>query len=165
MSVTGEMHEKGYALIPGFLSDELREALKTNYDDKGSYRKTVVMERHRFGKGEYKYFDYPLPEPVQLIRSLVYPHLVPIANKWMEVLGTAITFPETHQQLLDRCHHNNQLKATPLILKYGPGGYNTLHQYLYGDVYFPIQAVLFLSEAGQEFTGGNFVLTEQVPRA
>ena len=159
-----EMHGKGFAIIPKLLDEAQCEALKENYNHPGSYRKTVVMERYRFGLGEYKYFDYPLPALIQTIRETVYPYLAPIANAWMEALHMDTSFPLQHEELLRNCHQNHQNKATVLILKYGQGGFNTLHQDLYGEVYFPIQCVLFLNEPGQDFTGGEFVLTQQTPR-
>lgn len=163
--VASEMHEKGFALVPKFLTAEQCDELINGYDNQGAYRKTVVMERHRFGLGEYKYFNYPLPELIQQIRTTVYTHLAPIANAWFKVLKIDQQFPAHHAELLEHCHKKDQRKATVLILKYGKGGYNTLHQDLYGDVYFPVQTVLFLSDPGRDFTGGEFVLTEQIPRA
>ncbi|PCJ82514.1 MAG: prolyl 4-hydroxylase subunit alpha [Bacteroidetes bacterium] len=164
-SIATSLNEKGYAIIPKLVSDEQCTELIENYRVENLYRKTVVMERYRFGLGEYKYFDYPLPEIIQLIRESSYPKLVPIANLWMKVLKIDTIFPETHQELQRQCHASNQLKPTPLILKYGKGGFNTLHQDLYGDVYFPLQTVLFLNEPDLDFTGGEFVLTQQTPRA
>lgn len=158
------MNQKGYAVIPQLLTDEQCETLKADYNANG-YRKTVVMERYRFGLGEYKYFDYPLPDLVQTIRSHIYPHLAAIANEWFGMLNIDKQFPLQHAELLQQCHENGQHKATVLILKYGKGGFNTLHQDLYGAVYFPMQIVLFLSEADKDYTGGEFVLTLQVPRA
>ncbi|MES2131168.1 MAG: 2OG-Fe(II) oxygenase [Bacteroidota bacterium] len=163
--MTEQMHEKGYALIPKFLSGEQCVELIAGYSNETAYRKTVVMERYRFGLGEYKYFNYPLPPLIQTIRENMYPKLSPIANAWMKVLHIEKLFPPTFAELQALCHANNQVKPTALILKYGEGGFNTLHQDLYGDIYFPIQTVLFLNEPGQEFTGGEFVLTEQIPRA
>lgn len=164
-SITESMHENGYAILPDMLSDEECEALKADYSNSDLYRKTVVMERYRFGLGEYKYFNYPLPDLIQSIRFSIYPKLAPIANSWMKALNINTHFPQTHEELLKQCHENNQLKATVLILKYGEGGFNTLHQDLYGDVYFPIQIVLFLNEPDKDFKGGEFVLTQQTPRA
>lgn len=135
------------------------------YNDPGTYRKTVVMERHRFGLGEYKYFDYPLPELVQSVREEFYPKLAPIANEWMRQLRIDKQFPDSFDGLQNLCRDNNQTRPTPLILKYGSGGYNTLHQDLYGEVYFPIQLAFFLNERDEDYTGGEFVLTEQIPRA
>lgn len=163
--ITEQMHEKGYALIPQCISETQCEELIADYSNEKAYRKTVIMERYRFGFGEYKYFNYPLPSLIQNIRETIYPKLSPIANAWMKVLQIDKTFPDTFNRLQELCHANNQLKPTPLILKYCKGGFNTLHQDLYGAIYFPIQAVLFLNESEKEFTGGEFVLTEQIPRA
>ncbi len=164
-SVSESMNEKGYAIVPEILSDEQCNQLIQKYNNQNLYRKTVVMERYRFGLGEYKYFDYPLPKIIQILREAIYPKLSPIANLWMKVLNIDKVFPETFEELQSLCHQNNQLKPTPLILKYGKGGFNTLHQDLYGDVYFPMQTVLFLNEPDKDFTGGEFVLTQQTPRA
>lgn len=163
--ITEDMHRDGYAILPKMLTDEQCEALKAGYKNQGLYRKTVVMARHRFGLGEYKYFNYPLPDLIQTIRSGIYPHLVPIANAWFAALKMGIQFPPNHEGLLKQCHIAGQQKATVLILKYGKGGFNTLHQDLYGEVYFPIQLVLFLNEPDIDFTGGEFVITQQIPRA
>lgn len=163
--VTVDMHNKGYAMLPSFLSDANCEELIGNYNNDQLYRKTVVMERYRFGLGEYKYFNYPLPNLIQTIRETIYPHLAPIANLWMKVLNMEQNFPESLKDLKSLCEENNQNKPTILILKYGKGGYNTLHQDLYGDVYFPMQMVLFLNEPEVDYTGGEFVLTQQMPRA
>ena len=164
-NITEEMHEKGYAIIPKLLTAEQCAGLIQGYGNPDAYRKTVVMERYRFGLGEYKYFNYPLPDLIQSIRESIYPELAPIANSWMKALHIDTKFEDTHREFLERCKANHQLKATVLILKYGKGGHNTLHQDLYGDVYFPIQTVLFLTEPGEDFTGGEFVLTQQTPRA
>lgn len=164
-SVAEEMHEKGYAILPKLLSSEQCQALIKSYNTPALYRKTVIMERYRFGLGEYKYFDYPLPESIQSLRENIYPMLTPIANLWMKALKINTEFPTTLKKLHQQCHENNQMKLTPLILKYGKGGFNTLHQDLYGDVYFPLQTVLFLNEPGVDYEGGEFVLTQQTPRA
>ncbi|NIF04874.1 2OG-Fe(II) oxygenase [Chryseobacterium sp. Tr-659] len=164
-SVTEDMHKNGYAVIQNLISDEECESLKASYDQSGLYRKTVVMARHRFGLGEYRYFNYPLPELIQTIRTHIYPYLASIANSWFKALHIETQFPLNHEEFLRECHSNGQQKATVLILKYGEGGFNTLHQDLYGDIYFPIQVVLMLSEPDLDFTGGEFVLTRQVPRA
>ena len=163
--ITETMHRNGYAVISNVLPDEQSEALKAGYHHPDTYRKTVVMERYRFGSGEYKYFDYPLPDILETIRTNMYPKLAPIANAWFRALNIDRQFPLRHAELLRQCHENGQQKATVLILKYGKGGFNTLHQDLYGDIYFPIQMVLFLNEPDQDFTGGEFVLTQQIPRA
>ncbi|WPR77375.1 2OG-Fe(II) oxygenase [Algoriphagus sp. NG3] len=163
--IRDEMHQNGYAILPNMLTDKDCEDLKADYYKADSFRKTVVMERYRFGLGEYKYFDYPLPKRIQQIRTTLYPHLAPIANAWFKALKMDRQFPLEHAQLLKQCKENDQRKATVLILKYGKGGFNTLHQDLYGDIYFPMQVVLFLNEPDKDYTGGEFVLTEQIPRA
>lgn len=163
--VQEQMHQNGYAIVPKLLSEEQCEMLKADYDNSSLYRKTVVMSRYRFGLGEYKYFNYPLPDIIQTIRANIYPKLAPIANAWFKALKIDINFPLNHEELLEKCHNNGQQKATVLILKYGKGGHNTLHQDLYGDIYFPIQVVFILDEPDTDFTGGEFVLTQQIPRA
>lgn len=164
-SVTENMHQNGYAIIPNLLSNEACELLKAGYSDATAYRKTVIMERHRFGLGEYKYFNYPLPDLIQTIRTNMYRKLAPIANSWFRALNIQTQFPAEHAELLEQCHQNGQQKATVLILKYSKGGFNTLHQDLYGDIYFPIQVVFMLNEPETDFTGGELVLTQQIPRA
>ncbi|MBE7635468.1 prolyl 4-hydroxylase subunit alpha [Sneathiella sp. P13V-1] len=164
-TVADDLNNKGYALVPEFLSPNECGALIEGFDQEEGYRKTVVMERHRFGKGSYKYWNYPLPDLVQELREGLYPNLVPVANSWMKWLGISDQFPKDLLSLSEQCQRAGQSKPTPLILKYGQGGYNTLHQDLYGEVYFPIQAACFLNEPGEDYTGGEFVLTEQVPRA
>lgn len=159
------LDETGFALLPHFLSAETCTALIADYGNAGLYRKTVSMERYRFGKGEYKYFTHPLPPLLQTLRERLYPHLAPVANRWMQALHMEERFPLRHEELLERCRENGQLLATPLILRYGAGGYNTLHQDLYGDVFFPFQALLFLNEPDEDYTGGEFVLSQQNPRA
>lgn len=163
--IAREMHDKGYVIVPRFLSKNQCEEIISLYDNHTRYRKTVVMERYRFGFGEYKYFEYPLPKLIQEIRVNLYPKLAPIANLWMKVLKIETHFPKTFQKLQSECRKNNQLKPTPLILKYGKGGFNTLHQDVYGEVYFPLQSVFFLNEPEVDFTGGEFVLTQQTARA
>jgi hypothetical protein len=160
--VACQMNDTGYAIINNLLTTAECDDLKAAYDNKDLYRKTIVMERYRFGLGEYKYFNYPLPAIIENTRQAVYPHLAPIANKWMEVLGIDKHFPASLAELLDQCHAAGQNRPTPLILRYGKGGYNTLHQDLYGDIYFPMQMVMFLDDA---YEGGEFVLIEQQPRA
>lgn len=163
--ISRNMHDTGYTLLPKVLNKDDCNSLIVQYNNESLYRKTIVMERYRFGLGEYKYFKYPLPALIQQIRQTVYPKLVPLANNWMEVLKIDRQFPETYAELQSLCHTHNQTKPTVLILKYGKGGHNTLHQDLYGDIFFPIQLVLFLNEPNEEYTGGEFVLTQQTPRA
>ena len=163
--VTEEMNEKGYALVLQFLPNQYCEELIGEYDNSDLYRKTITMERHRFGLGEYKYFKYPLPDLIQTVRRAIYPKLSPVANTWMKVLNIKRQFPDKFDEFQRLCHDNNQTKPTVLILKYGKGGHNTLHQDLYGDIFFPIQLVLFLNEPDDDYTGGEFVLTQQTPRA
>jgi uncharacterized protein len=163
--VSSGLHAKGYAHISGVLDPKTCGEFIARYDDPNGYRKTVMMERHRFGLGEYKYFDYPLPALVQNVREEVYPRLAPIANMWADRLKMDKRFPEAFAGLQKLCRENGQFQPTPLILKYGKGGFNTLHQDLYGEVYFPIQLAFFLNEPGTDYTGGEFVVTEQVPRA
>jgi hypothetical protein len=163
--VTEEMNEKGYALVLQFLPVQYCEELIGEYDNPDLYRKTITMERHRFGLGEYKYFKYPLPDLIQTVRGAIYPKLAPVANAWMKMLNMERHFQDKFDEFQRLCHDNNQTKSTVLILKYGKGGHNTLHQDLYGDIFFPIQLVLFLNEPDDDYTGGEFVLTQQTPRA
>lgn len=163
--IAEDLNTKGYTVIPRFLSGQECEAITSLYDTPSLYRKTVVMERHRFGLGEYKYFNYPLPETIASIRKSIYPYLSAVANLWMKALNIHTVFPSQLETLHEQCRNNNQTKPAVLVLKYGKGGFNTLHQDIYGDVYFPMQAVIMLNEPGEDYTGGEFVLTEQIPRA
>lgn len=163
--ITESMHSNGYAIVSEILISKQCEEIIQLYQKQELFRKIVVMERYRFGKGEYKYFDYPLPKIIQELREIIYPYLSPIANQWMNALKINTQFPNSLQELKKQCQANEQKKPTPLILQYGKGGFNTLHQDLYGDVYFPIQTVFFLNEPDKDFTGGEFVLTQQTPRA
>ena len=160
-----ELATKGYTIVSELLTHDDCMTMIGYYDDPGNFRKTVNMSRHRFGVGEYKYFQYPLPDTIQKVRENLYPLLSKIANAWNNALHIDYTYPSLHETFLEECRIAGQLLPTPLILKYGGGGYNTLHQDLYGDVFFPMQAVILLSDPGTEFTGGEFVLVEQVPRA
>lgn len=159
------LDERGYTLAKGVLTGDECEELIKGYPKDDRYRKTIDMKRYRFGEGEYKYFNYPLPGPVQQLREAVYPKLSPVANRWMRTLNIAIQYPPELRDFLAICHKGAQTRPTPLILKYGAGDYNTLHQDLYGEIYFPMQAVLFLNAPGTDYEGGEFVLTEQRPRA
>jgi len=164
-TIANDMNDKGYAHVSNILTGSECDELVSQYNDVDLYRKTINMERYRFGLGEYKYYQYPLPALIQELRQNVYPGLATIANNWMRELNIDKIFPDNLTQLLELCHSKGQGKPTPLILKYGKGGYNTLHQDLYGDVYFPMQLVLFLNESGIDYKGGEFVLIEQRPRA
>ena len=154
----------GWAPLTGLLSAKECEALASLYDNEKCFRSTIVMARHGFGRGEYKYFAYPLPDIVAALRLALYARLMPIANRWNEAMKIAVRYPATHAEFIKRCHAAGQMRPTPLLLKYGAGDYNCLHQDLYGEHVFPLQVVILLSEPDQDFTGGEFVLTEQRPR-
>jgi len=164
-AAANSLHEHGYALLPGVLDTQECRQLISSYNAPALYRKTITMERYRFGKGEYKYFSYPLPSLIQSIREAVYPKLVPVANAWMKALKDPRIFPANLATLQQQCREHGQDKPTVLILQYGEGGHNTLHQDLYGEIFFPMQLVLFLDEPGRDYTGGEFVLVQQTPRA
>jgi hypothetical protein len=154
----------GYAIVPGVLPADLCAALAAGYDDDAAFRSRVVMARHGFGQGEYRYYAYPLPEPVATLRAVFYPLLQPIAERWAATLGEATRYPPTLDAWLRHCHRAGQCRPTPLLLKYGPDDYNCLHQDLYGEHVFPLQLAILLSAPSRDFTGGEFVLTEQRPR-
>jgi hypothetical protein len=162
--VTSGLDAHGCAVLERLLAPEASVALAALYPDDGHFRSRVVMARHGFGRGEYKYFDYPLPEPIAGLRTALYARLAPIANRWNEALGLDIRYPAEHRDFLARCHGAGQRKPTPLLLQYGPDDFNCLHQDLYGEHVFPIQVAILLSEPGRDFSGGEFVLTEQRPR-
>jgi len=159
-----QLDEQGSALLQGVLSSEECDALAALYPEESIFRSRVVMARHGFGRGEYKYFNYPLPPLISSLRAVLYPRLAPVANRWNEVMGIEVRYPEKHADFLQRCHDAGQLRPTPLLLQYGTGDYNCLHQDLYGEHVFPIQVAILLSEPQRDFTGGEFVLTEQRPR-
>ena len=159
------LHARGFAIVPHVLPREVCERIIEYYSDSTLFRSVIHMKRYRFGEGEYKYFSYPLPTEIVELRSKFYEALVPVANLWMKLLKQPEQFPESHEALLERCRQAQQVRPTPLILQYGKGGYNTLHQDLYGDVYFPFQVVIPLTQQGVDHEGGEFVLTEQLPRA
>lgn len=158
------LHNKGFAIVKQILDKAACNALINDYNA-DEYRKTVNMERYRFGYGEYKYYKYPLPAIITDLRESVYPYIVPVANKWMNELGIDKRFPGTHEEMKQLSHEAGQTKSTALILQYTEGGFNTLHQDLYGEVYFPIQMVFMLDQYNRDYTGGEFVITEQIPRA
>ena len=163
-AATAELDGFGCAVLPGLLTAAECEAAAGLYGPGPAFRSQVVMARHGFGRGEYRYFAYPLPPLVAGVRTALYPRLAPIANRWHEAMGMAARFPAEHAQFLDRCHAAGQARPTPLLLQYGPGDYNCLHQDLYGEHVFPLQVAVLLSEPGRDFEGGEFVLTEQRPR-
>ena len=155
---------QGWATTGPLLTDEEQRALANCYEDETLFRSTVVMARHGFGSGEYRYFGYPLPSLVQQLRLALYERLLPLANRWREALGLGEPLPPKFEQYVLECHAAGQTRPTPLILRYGPGDYNCLHQDLYGPLNFPMQAAFLLSRPGADFSGGEFVLAEQRPR-
>ncbi len=159
-----QLDQDGCAIIPSLLSLETCDAVSALYPQHDPFRSQVIMARHGFGRGEYKYFKYPLPDLVAELRSALYPRLVPIANRWYEHMDLPTRFPDSHGAFLERCHAAGQERPTPLLLQYGPQDYNCLHQDLYGEHVFPLQVAILLSDPEEDFTGGEFVLTEQRPR-
>jgi len=162
--IAQDLDARGWSTSGPLLTAEERGELVSLYDDDEQFRSRVVMARHSYGRGEYKYFRYPLPAVVENLRQGLYKRLVPVANDWREALGQADPFPTSYPEFLRRCHSAGQTRPTPLLLRYGPGDYNCLHQDLYGQWVFPIQAAFLLSDPGRDFTGGEFILTEQRPR-
>jgi uncharacterized protein len=158
------LDERGHAVLPGVLDAGECRALAALYEDDAAFRSRVVMARHNFGRGEYKYLRYPLPGPVAALREALYPHLAPVANEWHARLRLEPRFPPGLEAYLARCHKAGQQRPTPLILKYEEGDYNCLHQDLYGELVFPLQATVLLSAPGRDFAGGEFLLVEQRPR-
>jgi hypothetical protein len=159
-----DLDAQGCAVLNGLLSHDECRALAAFYPDDALFRSRVVMGRHGFGRGEYKYFAYPLPELIAQLRPALYARLRDVANRWNEAMGVDIRYPPDHEEFLQRCHAAGQSRPTPLLLQYEPGDYNCLHQDLYGEHVFPLQVAVLLSEPGHDFTGGEFVLTEQRPR-
>src|SRR5262249_49544817 len=162
--IAGELDAYGCAVAGPLLAAEDCAALAARYDDDARFRSRIVMARHGFGRGEYKYFAYPLPGEGAALRAALYPPLAAIANRWNEQMGIATRYPDAHAAYLARCHAAGQTKPTPLLLRYGAGDYNCLHQDLYGEHVFPLQVTLLLSRPGEDFSGGEFLLTEQRPR-
>jgi uncharacterized protein len=162
--IAADLDAYGCATTGPLLNAEHCAALAGSYDSDASFRSRVVMARHGFGRGEYKYFAYPLPDVIAAFRTALYPPLAAIANRWNETMGIGVRYPADHESYLARCHRAGQIKPTPLLLRYTAGDYNCLHQDLYGEHVFPLQVTFLLSRPGQDFTGGEFLLTEQRPR-
>ena len=161
---SADLDSHGWAIVGGILTPDECRSIAGLYDDDRLFRSHVVMSRHGFGRGEYKYFSYPLPEVVSELRTTLYPELAPLANRWNEAMRVDVRYPATHAEFISRCHEAEQKRPTPLLLRYGPDDYNCLHQDLYGEHVFPFQVAFLLAEPGTDFTGGEFVLTEQRPR-
>jgi uncharacterized protein len=163
-AVGAALDDQGWAILPGLLSAEECEDVAALYEADARFRSHIIMARHGFGRGEYKYFAYPLPPLVEALRTSLYAPLAPLANRWHELMGMAARFPAKHAAFLARCHAAEQRRPTPLLLRYGPGDYNCLHQDLYGAHVFPLQVAILLSQPREDFEGGELVLTEQRPR-
>ncbi len=162
--IGADLDAVGCAVTGPLIPPQICAALAGGYDEDAAFRSRVVMARHGFGRGEYRYYAYPLPGAVQALRTALYAPLAMVANRWAAALGRPDGFPDGHADYLARCHAAGQVRPTPLLLQYGPGDYNCLHQDLYGDLHFPLQIAILLSRPGAGFTGGEFVLTEQRPR-
>jgi uncharacterized protein len=161
---TSDLDAQGCAVLKGLLTAEECRTLAARYPDDRIFRSRIVMGRHGFGRGEYKYFSYPLPQLIAELRPALYSRLQPIANRWNEAMDIDTRYPQSHEAFLARCHEAGQLRPTPLLLQYGTGDYNCLHQDLYGEHVFPLQVAILLSEPHRDFDGGEFMLTEQQPR-
>jgi hypothetical protein len=162
--ISADLDEVGWAPLPAVLTAAECRDLAALYTNEEIFRSRVVMARHGYGRGEYKYFAYPLPTVIADLRESLYAGLAPIANRWSELLASDVRYPDTHLQFIERCHRAGQTRPTPLVLTYGAGDYNCLHQDLYGEHVFPLQAVFLLSSPNEDFVGGEFVITEQRPR-
>jgi hypothetical protein len=163
-AAAADLDARGWTILPGLLSRQSCGEVAALYDAGAGFRSHVIMERHGYGRGQYRYFSYPLPPLVTELRAAFYRQLAPMANRWHERMGFEVRFPAEHREFLDRCHVAGQLRPTPLLLRYGAGDYNCLHQDLYGEHVFPLQVAVLLSAPGEDFTGGEFILTEQRPR-
>jgi hypothetical protein len=163
-SVSAHLDAHGWAMLPKLLTPSEAAAVAGFFNDDSRFRSHIIMARHGFGRGEYKYFTYPLPDKVADLRTALYARLVPIANRWNESMGIDVRYPDAHADFIERCHKAGQMRPTPLLLQYGEGDFNALHQDVYGEHVFPLQAAILLAEPQKDFTGGEFVLTEQRPR-
>ena len=163
-ALEGDLEAQGWSVVPDLLTAHQCDDVAGLYSEEEGFRSRVVMARYGFGRGEYRYFSYPLPSLIQQLRTALYPHLAPVANQWHERMGMNVRFPPSHAEFIARCATAGQSRPTPLLLQYGPGDYNCLHQDLYGEHVFPLQVAVLLSEPLHDFTGGEFVLTEQRPR-
>ena len=159
-----DLDAQGWAIVPKLLTHAEAASIAGLYHQEQGFRSQVIMSRHGFGRGEYKYFSYPLPPLIQALRTAAYRHLVPIANQWHERMGNDVRFPDDHAAFLERCHQAGQVRPTPLLLEYAPEDYNCLHRDLYGEHVFPMQIAILLDQPGEDFEGGEFVMTEQRPR-
>jgi len=159
-----DLDAQGWAVVPRLLTSAEANSIADLYPQDQCFRSQVIMARHGFGRGEYKYFSYPLPPLIDALRTATYAYLAPIANQWHERTGNAVRFPRHHAAFLDRCHRAGQVRPTPLLLEYAPGDYNCLHRDLYGEHVFPMQIAILLDQPGEDFEGGEFVMTEQRPR-
>jgi hypothetical protein len=163
-ALAAQLDSYGCAVLPKFLTPEECRAIAALYPNEGHFRSHIIMARHGFGKGEYRYFKFPLPNILDDLRTALYPHLARLANEWNGRMGIDERYPDNHASFLKRCRDAGQTRPTPLLLQYVPGDFNCLHQDLYGDIAFPMQVAILLSDPGRDFTGGEFVLTEQRPR-
>ena len=163
-AISSDLDAQGWAVMPKLMSVRECDDVSSLYKKDEGFRSKIVMARHGFGRGEYKYFAYPLPSLIETLRTALYPNLAPIANRWHEAMGMDVRFPAAHAHFITRCHAAGQIRPTPLLLQYGRDDYNCLHQDLYGEQVFPLQVAILLSEPGEDFEGGEFVLTEQRPR-
>ncbi|MCA1749939.1 MAG: 2OG-Fe(II) oxygenase [Parasphingopyxis sp.] len=163
-AVEESLDEQGYGLIPGLLSGDECADLLSRWSDEGAFRSRIDMARHGYGRGAYSYFAYPLPPPIEQLRTGLYPPLAGIADRWKQAFGEEASFPPDHAEFLEQCHAAGQTRPTPLLLRYRTGGFNRLHQDVYGEQLFPLQAIVMLSEPEADFTGGELVITEQRAR-